>query len=385
MRVCIVRQFYFPSEAHVRRDVNALLAAGYEVDVVCARDSGERAFERWGRVGVYRLPVRHIRAGLLRYLFEYTCFFMLASLFLSYLHIKMRYRVIEVDTMPDFLVFATIIPRIMGARIVLYMFEDVPTLFSGKYDLSSRHPIIRGLRWIERIANAYADRVIVTFPRDDLPCRSKVTVVLNVPDESIFNPRRIRYRPLPTPNNIDSTFRIVMHSTLTEVYGIQNVIRALALVRQRKPGVTLTVYGDGEYKPELIDLARQLGVESSVAFAGHVPYDTLPESLVQGHAAIISMLCEVLLPNKLFESVALGIPVICVDYQAIRTFFPGRDLNYYPADDIPALAERIISHFEGYGESIVRARSAYARYESSLSWQAMRHVYLKNFRFSGVK
>ena len=49
-RVCFIRMNYFPEEAHVRKNAEALTEAGYDVDIICLRQKGEKAREDRGRV-----------------------------------------------------------------------------------------------------------------------------------------------------------------------------------------------------------------------------------------------------------------------------------------------------------------------------------------------
>ena len=63
-RHCMVVHAYYPlAETRVQREAEALVRAGYEVDVVCLRDAGERERERYRGVEIHRLecPGRQAR------------------------------------------------------------------------------------------------------------------------------------------------------------------------------------------------------------------------------------------------------------------------------------------------------------------------------------
>ena len=49
------------------------------------------------------------------------------------LHFKKKFSVIQVNTMPDFLVFSTLIPKLFGAKIVLHIHEPTPELWKVKF------------------------------------------------------------------------------------------------------------------------------------------------------------------------------------------------------------------------------------------------------------
>ncbi len=128
-RVCIIRHGYYPRENHVRRDAEAVRDAGYHVDIICSKLKNEKNSEIVDRINVYRMPISHQRGGPVRYIIEYSAFFILSFVKLALLHLEKKYAIIEVDTMPDFLIFVTLVPKLLGAKTILYMFEAMPELF----------------------------------------------------------------------------------------------------------------------------------------------------------------------------------------------------------------------------------------------------------------
>lgn len=372
-RVCIIRQYFFPQEVHLRRDIKALMKAGFSVDVICARESKEKFHEILMDVNVYRIPLTHKRGKILRYIYEYFSFFFLCSIVLSVLHLKKRYRIIEVDTMPDFLVFSTIVPRLLGSRIILYLFENMPLLFAEKYDLKKNSPIIIALKAVEKLAVAYSDKVILTHHRSEQYFLNKSTIVLNVPDEEMFlrNIGECKNREKNT-----SAFLIVTHSTLTQIYGIQNIIKAIALLKEKYPFLRCEIIGTGEYYEELVELSRNLGTDSLIHFKGYIPFEELASHLLKADVGVVSILSDYLLPNKLFEYICLGIPVICSDARVIK-FFLGRDeILFYKRDDYNTLASAIEWVINNYTQTAVMAQRLKMRYQNEFCWQKMQYKYL---------
>ena len=60
--------------------------------------------------------------------------------------------------------------------------------------------------------------------------------------------------------------------------GHEVVLQALPRVRERFPDVVYVIVGDGPYRPELERLTASLGLGDSVAFAGRIPADELPDA-----------------------------------------------------------------------------------------------------------
>src|SRR3712207_3636984 len=105
-RVCVIREHYVPQDTRVAREVAALVETGHAVDVLCLRKPGQPRVERQPGMTVYRLPLRHSqgRRGV-RYIAEYAAFFLLAAVAVSVLHARRRYRLVQVNSLPDVLVF----------------------------------------------------------------------------------------------------------------------------------------------------------------------------------------------------------------------------------------------------------------------------------------
>ena len=373
-RVCVIRRAYYPVESHVRRNAESLVAAGYSVDLVCLRNAGERPFEVIGGVNVHRLPLRAHRAGISSYLFEYCAFFLLASAAVAWLHSRRRFAIVEADSMPDFLIFAGLVPRLTGSRLILYLFESMPEIWAQKRNLPMTHRAIRLLQWQERTSCAFAHAVICChdMARDALVAMrvpaSKITTILNVPDEDVFH----RYAGARTAS--DGTFRLVQHGTITENYGIQVVLEALAALN---PAVRIhyDVIGEGEYRPALEDLARALSLRERITFHGYVTRERLLELLLQSTAGVVPMLFEYQSPNKLFELVALGKPVIASDRTTFKQHFTGDEVLYFRTGDAKDLAKAIEEAFRRPEDSRARADRASRRYEE-YRWTNMRKRYL---------
>ncbi|HVP57849.1 MAG TPA: glycosyltransferase [bacterium] len=373
-RVCIIRRAYYPAETHVRRNIEALMQAGYSVDLVCLRKQGEPAFEVIGGARVHRLPLQTRRAGIMMYLVEYLAFFFLALGEVTWLHCRRPFAIVEADSMPDFLIFAGLVPRLTGSKLILYLFENMPEVWAQKKNLPMTHWGIRALGWQERVSCSFAHRVIAThdMARDAFAAlgvpASKIATVLNVPDESVFH----RYEgvgPLA-----DGVFRLTQHGTITELYGIQVVIEALSLLN---PAIKVhyDVIGDGEYRPTLEALARRLNMQDRVTFHGYLAPEPLVKMLQQSAAGVVPMLVEYMSPNKMFELVALGIPVIASDRRTFQQHFGQTEIVYFRTGDAKDLAKVIENAIRHPEDLQARSRRASERYEE-YRWANMQKKYL---------
>src|SRR3989337_130232 len=110
---------YFPQDARPRREAEALINAGYTVDIICLRLPDQTKVEKTCGVNTYRVNISKTRSTKSKYIFLYASFFIRSFFVLNRLFIKNRYSVIHVHNMPDFLVFLSIIPKLFGSKVIL--------------------------------------------------------------------------------------------------------------------------------------------------------------------------------------------------------------------------------------------------------------------------
>jgi glycosyltransferase involved in cell wall biosynthesis len=100
---------------------------------------------------------------------------------------------------------------------------------------------------------------------------------------------------------------------LHEIKGIDRLIRAIALVRERVPGVRLVIVGPGDrYGRGLKALATDLGIAEAVEFRGYVELDEKFRVLESAHAFALLSRSEGL-PMAALEAMATGTPVVLSD------------------------------------------------------------------------
>ncbi len=373
--VCIVRHNYYP-DTHVRRDAEALVKDGYDVSVIALRRDGQAARETLNGVQIHRLPVEHQRGSALRYAWEYTSFALLAFLRLTRLHLRKRFRVVEIDNMPDILVFSAIVPRLTGTPVILYVFDNMPELLAYLWETSERHPVVRLLAFLERISAAFASRVIVTqeMPRRIAVKRGvpeeKITVVLNCADETVFSRDKV-----PDVPRTDDRFDIVTHGAMLERYGIHILIDALPTVLKTVPNAHVQIFGAGEYRDELEHRVAQAGLQEHVHFRGFTPLDELLEGLARADVGYVGMLNDQVLPNKLMEYVAMDVPVMLSRWPTFTYYFPEDSATYFNAGDADDLARSLIRIHDDRDAARERAARALSRYQH-YRWEVQREVYL---------
>src|SRR5271165_6689238 len=234
----------------VRRSAEALAEEGMSVEVICAKQRENDRTRDWiNGVEVLRVPLRHRRGGKAWYLLHYLRFLVACSVLLAFRSLTRRYDLVIVHNMPDILVFSALVPRLLGAKVVLDLQDPMPELMQTIFGVQEGSRSVLLLKALEKLSISFAHAVTtasetfrkIFFSRS---CAAqKICVVMNSPDEKLFALRRpsiARSRSVTEAR----PFVVMYHGTLVERHGLGLAVEAVNNVRQAVPNVELRVYGD---------------------------------------------------------------------------------------------------------------------------------------------
>ncbi len=392
--VAIVRHSFYPFELNVKREAEALRDAGFDVHVICLRGDGEAARETIDGVQVYRLPVGHKRGKILRYLWEYNVFFVLASWKLARLHRAHRFAAVQVNTMPDYLVFAALYPKLTGAKVVLHLHEPIPELFETMFPRKwYTRPFVWTVTRVEQASIRFADRALTVTNemRDNYARRgadpSKITVVVNVPDDRLFRRERYdhlraRVEAIKAEERARGVFRVLTHGAIEERYGFDTIVRAIAHARERVPGIQFRFMGAGEYLEDVKRLASEQGVADRVYHLGFVPFEQMVEEILLADVCVVAVkknpYSVLVHTNKMYEYMALGRPVIASRLDSVVAYASDDTLLFFEPGNAADLAEKFVFATGHPDELARRVDHADAVYER-LRWEREKQNYLAEY------
>lgn len=349
-RVLVIRQFYFPLDIRVRREVEALISAGHDVDVLCIGRADEARRERWNGAHVMRVRLDHRRGGPLTYLMQYAWFTLLAGFLAAVLHLRRRYALVQVHSLPDTLVLAALVPRLLGARVLLDLHETMPEFVGTKYGHELHSPFVRLIGAAEQASIRLATQVLTCTEqmKDAFVSRGarpeKIDVILNSADETIFD--LSRHPPHPPHPRSDGRFVLVVHGSVEERYGIDTTIEALALLADELPGLELQVYGQGSYRAELERLAATRGVADRVHLQDDwLPIEEIVEALARADAGVVAMKRDAFRDlthcNKMYELITMRRPALMSRTRSVQAYFDERCFAWFQSADAKDLARAI--------------------------------------------
>jgi glycosyltransferase involved in cell wall biosynthesis len=379
----MIAHTYYDEDPRVRREAEALVAGGRAVEVFALRRPGDAPAGELLGVRVHRLDVqRHQGAPLGVYLGEYLDFFGRAAIAAVRAHQHRRFGVVQVHTIPDFLVFAALPLKLAGVPVVLDLHEAMPEFFRSRFARAA-NPLTTGLLELqEMLSLRFADAVIAVnhplaerFRQRGVP-PGRITVIHNGPSPDLFEAHGHARRAFME----DGWLRLVYGGAVTPNYELDVLVDALARIREVRPAlrVRLDVYGRGDSEPALRERIATRGLDEAVILHGRVPLESMATAIAAADAGVSPIRrnpqTELSLPTKILEYAAMGKPTIASDLATVASYF-GRDaVSLYRAGDAEDLARAILLLVDDPAETSRRMERTVARV-AEMGWQHEAGVY----------
>jgi len=349
--VLMIVHAYYDEDPRVRREAEALVLSGRPVHVIGLRRPEDRRHGEVAGVRVTRLDVqRHQGAGLWTYLREYVSFGLRAAWAGLRADRRDRYALVQVHSLPDFLVGAALPLRLLGVPVILDLHEAMPEFFRMRFPRAANPLFMRLLLFQERLSIAASTATISVNEamRDrlvDLGISSdKLTVVPNSPSLARFDPARHPERPFMA----DGRLRLVYTGGLTPTYELEVAIGAVALLAATRPELdpVLDVYGRGDAQESLVALANAAGIADRVVFHGRIALDDVPAVVAASDIGLaptrLDRFTALTISAKIYEYAAMGKPVVATRLPLVERTFPVGSVRAYQPGDAASMAAAIV-------------------------------------------
>jgi glycosyltransferase involved in cell wall biosynthesis len=378
-KVCMLVHNTYETDNRVRRYAEALAKRGDQVEVIALTGGGgPMVSEEINGVRVFRVQnrVRNER-GKWTYAWRLMRFLVVSSIFMSKRHHRIKYDVVHVHNLPDFLVFAAWYPKMTGARIILDIHDIVPELFANKFDAKPGNLYISLLKFIEKASAAFVDYVIVSnhLWYDKLLSRSvpkeKCSVFLNHVDPALFY-RRDRTRT-------DDKIIVIFPGSFQWHQGLDIAIEAFALVQKRVANCEFHIYGGGDEKTELIALTEKLDLNGKVKIFNSAPLETIADLISNADLGVVPKRADSFgneaYSTKIMEFMSQGVPVVVSRTKIDNFYFDNSVVRFFTSGDVEALAEAMC---DVIGNPDLREKliAGGYRYVDLHSWDRRKHEYL---------
>ncbi len=350
-KICMIVYAIYSTDNRVRREAETLTACGsFEVTVLCLKENTNARSYKRDEVNVKELNLRkYVGHRTLLYFISYAVFLIKAFLACTLLFLRRKIDIVHVHNMPNALVLAAIVPKLYGKKVILDMHESMPDMYKAKFTGNAN--LLYKLLCIEEKLSAWiSDRVIcVNHVQMEITVRrgipsKKIHIFMNVPDHKRFviqNKRKSR----KTYNK----FKLVYHGTISERHGIDLAFETVVALKKQIPGVELHLWGRGD-SLNVLRYKKVTSVSNEVIIHGPVPIEQIPEAISDMDLGVIpnrkNCATDLMLPVKMMEYMALGIPVVAPKLKAIQYYFSDKMLSYYEPENTKAMAEAILEIYQ---------------------------------------
>jgi glycosyltransferase involved in cell wall biosynthesis len=318
LRICKIWDSEYPWDVRAAKVASALTNAGHEVHLVARNRTARPTREDFEEATVHRL--RPLPLGRLDAALQFPAFF--NPRWFSLVHSTardVRADIILVRDLP-LAPLAIEVGRRLRLPVVLDMAENYPAMMSSIFDAGVAKPIdwiVRNpsvVRAVERWVLRRIDHVLVVVEesRDRLIAlgldAERISVVSNTPPLARVNQGR-------KAHSVEQPLHLVYLGLLEAPRGMSVVLNAAALCARAGLNIRVTVIGSGRERRELelkaADLALPPGV---VDFVGFLENSKALQIIANADVGLVPHLAtdswNSTIPNKLFDYMAAGLPVI---------------------------------------------------------------------------
>jgi glycosyltransferase involved in cell wall biosynthesis len=364
-----------PSDRHVWNQARALTRAGHDVTIICPKgeDRDREAFERLEGVAIHRYEARHADGGPVGYGLEYASALWSIGRLARRLARERPFDLVHACSPPDFLLLAVLPLRRQGTRFVFDHHDLTPELFVSRFGREGGLLHKLTLR-AEQVAFRLADVVLsvndsyrgIAMTRGGRRPED-VSVVRTGPDLARFTPTA------PDPSLKRGRTHLLSYvGVMGPQDGVDQALRALADLRERRDDWHAIFMGSGDVLEEMRALAAELGLADVVEFTGWVEHDTIRRVLSTSDVCLApdpkSPLNDISSMVKISEYMAMSRPIVSFDLMESRAA-AGEAALFAAADDVAGFARLIDELLDDEEGRAAMGAAGRARAEHLLAWE----------------
>lgn len=181
-------------------------------------------------------------------------------------------------------------------------------------------PLLRLLERLERWMYQAAEHVVAVGDgyRDRILQRADVSNRISVITNGV-DPKRFAPRPADAEFlrhwRLEGKFVCSYIGTIGMAHGLEVVLETAKFLKtQGRDDIAFCLVGDGSSRERLEAEVRRAGLEDLVVFPGLQPKEHIPAILASSNACLVHLkkcdLFETVIPSKIFETMAMGRPII---------------------------------------------------------------------------
>jgi glycosyltransferase involved in cell wall biosynthesis len=363
MKFCQIYDDDYPWDVRIEKVGRALVEAGHQVCLATRNRKRAPLQEQVDTMDVWRMPPLPLLPAKLDVKLMFPAFF--SPRWIAHIGRVAASNDVDALIVRDLPLAPTaiMIGQVLRRPVVLDMAENYPAALRAIHehktptvgDHLARNPLLA--QFVEDACLPWLDHTLVVCEEnrqrllDKGASPDKVTVIGNTPNldtfvlkEDVVHEARRRF---------EGAFVLVYVGAIDPFRGLDTIIEALPTIGQAIPNIRLAILGQGQGQGQVEAHARRLGVLEMVDFIGFRPLADLPAFISSGDVGVIphhrNDHIDTTLPNKLFDYMALGRPVLSTDARPLRRIIEseGSGLVYRSGDAADFAAKVVVLHDGG--------------------------------------
>lgn len=256
-----------------------------------------------------------------------------------------------------------------------------------KYSPRSFHA--KWYKWLDRTAIRLADFAIVNcalggkFLTDELgiPAKKMITVFNGADDDLLKKSEK-------TDEIKESRkFLLHFHGNFMPLQGVPHIVRAARILKNEN--ILFQIVGEGHDYNTCRKMADDFRLKN-IIWTGRVPYESLPSYISKADICLgifgDTSKTESVIPNKIFEVIAMGKAVITADTEAVREIFEDRkNILFCLKADPDSLAEAILKLKNDTGLMNKITQNSYALFKAKFSKKEIAKDLIDTLKAKGYK
>lgn len=333
MHICHITINPIDYERRIKNQAESATRKGFTIWILALGKKGEQSHKKLKEFDLWRINTPFYKGGPLKFIhFNLQVVFFLLRISPDMIHCH------DLWVLPA----AALVSIIKKVQLVY----DAHEYYTGLEIFNNRK--FRKKLWmlIERISISRVSALItVSEPLARLyeqryPAVGKVSVIRNLPKfESASDSSHIY--------NLPSTGQktVLFQGHFRPGRGLKSLIESMADLND----IHLVLIGGGELEAELKHRIEELGIGNRISFMGYVPTEFLIKTTSQADLGIAlfeptSVNYAYALPNKFFEYIMAGIPVLASDIETFRHYMKEYDIGMtVNPTDIQAITRSILT------------------------------------------
>lgn len=325
-------------DARLQSYISMLEKIGWNIDVICYQEARKPSYEQSGQVRIFRIAPKYQGKSTLKYLLAYVRFYRRAKSLARTLHRRNPYDVLHINNMPNFLI--GIISSLKPKPYTILDMHDIMSI-NYKTKFGNNTLAIKATQLEEKWSCGKADRIVCADKGQAQVLKqlygiSNPVVILNLANPAIFKWSDHTWK--------EGKFRFVYNGTIAHRLGVDRVIKALKNLPEH---IVFRLIGDGDDEETVLNAITEHNLEDRVEVLPRVLVEEIPGLLEDCHAGIIpsrrtEATDKVMLPVKLIEYCALGIPSVVSNLTDLRGYFSDNQVLFFEPESIQSLEKAML-------------------------------------------